>query len=438
MQVSVEATSGLEKRMTVEVPAEKIETEIKKRLKSMQPNVKLQGFRPGKVPMSVIQKRFSGQVRQEVTGEVVNSTFFEAVGKQDLKPAGMPKIESQSHDKDEGLKYTAIFEVYPEFKIGNVSDIKIERETAEIVASDVDSMIEKLRKQRSEWTEVHRAAQDGDQLNTDYKGTINGEGFAGGEGEDLSIVLGSKSMIEGFEAGLIGSEVGQTVEMDLAFPEGYQSTELAGKDVHFEVTVKKIEEPVLPEIDDEFIKTFGVETGGIDAFRDELRNNMQRELDKTVKSKTKSAVMDALLVANEFEIPNSMIDAESQRVADQMNEQVKMNSQGGQNIAGMQQFDGSQFKDQGRRRVALGLILAEIIKENEIKAPVDKIKTEIEAIAASYHDPKEVMSWYYQDKSRLQEIESMVLEDQVVDWVLGQAQVTDNSTTFEEIIKDSQ
>jgi len=437
MQVSVEATSGLEKRMTVEVPAEKIESEIEKRLKSMQPTVKLQGFRPGKVPMSVIQKRFAGKVRQEVTGEVVNSSFFEAVGKEDLKPAGMPKIESQSHDQDAGLKYTAVFEVYPEFQISGVSDINISRDVAEIADADIDSMIDKLRKQRSEWNEVQRSAQDGDRLNTDYKGTINGESFAGGEGEDLAIVLGSGSMIEGFESGLLGAEVGQTVEMDLTFPENYQSKEVAGKDVHFSVTVKTIEEPELPEIDDEFIKAFGVEAGGIDAFRDELKNNMQRELDKNIKARTKNAVMDSLLAANEFDIPNSMIDAESQRVAEQMNEQVKMN-QGGQSNSGMPQFDGSQFKDQGRRRVALGLILSEIIKENELKAPADKVKAEIEAIAGSYHDPKEVISWYYQDKARLQEIESMVLEDQVVDWVLEQAQVTDKVTTFEEIIKDSQ
>ena len=437
MQVSVEATSGLEKRMTVEVPAEKIESEIEKRLKSMQPNVKLQGFRPGKVPMSVIQKRFAGKVRQEVTGEVVNSSFFEAVGKEDLKPAGMPKIEEQSHDQDAGLKYTAVFEVYPEFKISGVADIKISRDTAEISEVDVDGMIDKLRKQRSEWNEVQRAAQDGDRLNTDYKGTINGESFAGGEGDDLEITLGSGSMIEGFESGLVGAEAGQTVEMDLTFPEDYQGKEVAGKDVHFSVTVKKIEEPELPEVNEEFIKAFGVEAGGIDAFREELKNNMQRELDKNIKARTKNAVMDALLAANEFEIPNSMIDAESQRVADQMNEQVKMN-QGGQSATGMPQFDGGQFKDQGRRRVALGLILSEIIKENELKAPADKVKAEIEAIAGSYHDPKEVISWYYQDKSRLQEIESMVLEDQVVDWVLDQAQVTDNVTSFEDIIKDSQ
>jgi len=349
----------------------------------------------------------------------------------------MPKIETQSHDKDAGLKYTAVFEVYPEFEISSMSDIKINRDTAEIKDSDIDDMIDKLRKQRSEWNEVQRAAQDGDKLNTDYKSTINGESFAGGDGEGLEITLGSGSMIEGFESGLIGAEVGQTVEMDLTFPENYQGKDVAGKDAHFSVTVNKIEEPELPEIDDEFIKTFGVESGGIDAFRAELKNNMQRELDKNIKSKVKGSVMDALLAANEFEIPNSMIDAESKRVAEQMNEQMKMN-QGGQVPSGMQPFDGSQFKDQGRRRVALGLILSEVIKKNELKASADKVKAEIEAIAASYHDPKEVLSWYYQDKSRLQEIESMVLEDQVVDWVLDHAQVTDNETTFEEMIKTGQ
>jgi len=436
MQVSIEATSGLEKRMTVEVPAEKIETEIKKRLKSMQPNVKLQGFRPGKVPMSVVEKRYAGKIRQEVTGEVVNSTFFEAVNNEDLKPAGMPKIESQTHDNDAGLKYTAVFEVYPEFKISGVENCKITRPVADITDSDIDAMIDKLRKQRSEWREVQRPAEESDRVNADYKGTIDGESFAGGEGEDLEIVIGSGSMIEGFESGLVGAKVGDTVEMDLKFPDDYQSKEVAGKDVHFSVAINAVEESELPEINEEFLKTFGVTDGSVDTFRDELKSNMQRELEKNIKAKIKSDVMDALLVENTFDIPNTMIDAESERVAQQMNEQMKMN-QGNQVPNGMQPFEAGQFKEQGRRRVALGLILSEVIKDNDLKAPADKVRAEIESIAGTYHDPKEVIAWYYQDKNRLQEIESMVLEDQVVDWVLDHAQVTDNMTTFDEIMRDS-
>ncbi len=434
MQISVEATGGLEKRMTVEVPAEVIELEINKRLKSMQPTVKLHGFRPGKVPMSVVEKRFAGKVRSEVTGEVINSSFVEAVGNEDLRPAGMPKIESQTHDETAGLKYTAIFEVYPEVKINPVEDIKFEHDTAEIVEADLDSMIEKLRKQRIEWSSVDRAVQTDDRVLIDYKGSINGESFAGGEGKELEIVIGSNSMIEGFESGLLEGKAEQTLELDLTFPEDYKAADVAGKAVHFSVTIKAVEAPKLPEVNDDFIKGLGVDSGNVEAFREELKANMQRELDKIIKTKVKSSVMDALLSANTFDIPESMITAESQRVAQQMNEQIEA-SQTGKIPDQIMSFEGGQFRDQGRRRVALGLILAEIIKDNELKASSGKVRQEIEALAVSYHNPDEIVSWYYQDKSRLQEIESMVLEGQVVDWVLENAQVTDKQTTFEEISK---
>lgn len=434
MQVSVEATQGLEKRMTVELPLDRVEGEVKKRLQSMQPKVKLKGFRPGKVPMSVIEKQYSQQVRQEVTGDVISASFYEAVSTEKLKPAGAPKIEDQSAT-DANIKYTAIFEVYPEVKLSDVSEIKIEKLNAEINDSDIEDMIDKLKKQRIEWNAADRAAQNEDRVICEYKGTVAGESFAGGEGTDLPVVLGSKGMIEGFEDALVGSTVGQTIEMDLKFPEKYQSADLAGKDVHFVVTVKSIEEPTLPEINDEFVKAFGIEEGGVDAFRVELKSNMARELEKTVKNKAKDVVMDALLAANDIEIPNIMIEQESARVAQQMNEQMK---QMNQNMpAEMQQFQAEQFKDQGKRRVALGLLLSELIKANEIKVSADKVRAEIDKMAASYHDPKEVVAWYYQDKNRLAEVESMVLEDQVVEWILEHAQVTDNMTTFEEIMKDS-
>jgi len=434
MQVSVEATQGLEKRMTVELPLDRVEDEVKKRLQSMQPKIKLKGFRPGKVPMSVVEKQYASQVRQEVTGDVISSSFYEAVANEKLKPAGTPKIQDQEATES-NIKYTAVFEVYPEIALNDVTDIAIEKATAEVKDSDIDDMIDKLKKQRVEWNSVDRAAQNEDKVTCEYKGTVDGESFAGGEGTDLPVVLGSKGMIDGFEDALIGATVGQTVEMDLKFPENYQSADVAGKDVHFVVTPKLIEEPTLPEVDDEFVKAFGVEEGGVDAFRDELKSNMKRELEKTIKNKAKDVVMDALLAANEIEIPRTMIEQESARVAQQMNDQMK---QMNQNMsAEMQQFQADQFEDQGKRRVALGLLLSELIKANDIKASADKVRAEIDKMAASYHDPKEVVAWYYQDKDRLAEVESMVLEDQVVEWILGRAQVTDNATTFEEIMKES-
>jgi len=435
MQVTVEATQGLEKKITVEVPSNRVNDEVSKRLKSMQPKIKMQGFRPGKVPMSIVEKRYRNSVVQEVNSEVISSTFYEAVAQEKLSPAGMPKIEGQENTGT-GFKYTAVFEVYPEIKITDVESIAIERDNAEITEADIDNMVDKLQKQRTEWVAVERAAQDGDKLTCDYKGTIDGESFAGGEGSELPVTIGANGMIPGFEEGMIGAEIDKTVEMDLTFPESYGSPEVAGKDVHFSVTVKKIEEPTLPEVNKEFIKIFGIEDGGIDDFRNELRSNMQRELDRTVKSKVKRKVMDALLTANEIDVPGSLISSEGNRIAQQMNEQMKAN-QAGAAAQGMQPFEGNQFKEEAKRRVSLGLLLGEIVKTNEIKVSAEKVKAEIELIASTYDDPKEVVGWYYQDKNRVGEVESMVLEDQVVDWVLERAQVTDNMTSFDEVMKES-
>ncbi|HFE37804.1 MAG TPA: trigger factor [Gammaproteobacteria bacterium] len=436
MQVSVEAIGGLGKRMTVDVPAEKIETEVTKRLKSLQPTVKLQGFRPGKVPMSVIKKRFAGKIRQEVTGEVVSLTFVDAVNKEDLKPAGVPKIEAQSHDPASGLRYVAVFDVYPEIKITGVEDIKIERDVVEIQEADIDSMIEKLRKQRCGWKAVERAAKVGDRLNTDFIATINGETFAGGEGKDLQVIIGENSMIAGFEDGLLDAEVDQTVEMDLTFPADFSDKDIAGKQAHFNVLIKAIEEPELPELDDEFVKVFGVTEGGVEAFREEIKISMSRELDGILKSKIKKSVMDELLANNTFELPESLIADESKRLAEKMSGQTKMR-QGNHSPKNPNPFEASQFAEEARRRVALGLIIGEIINENELKAPEEEVREKVESIASSYHDPNEVISWYYQDKARLTDIESMVLEDLVVDWVLGKAQVIDNAKTFDEIAEDA-
>ncbi len=435
MQISVEAGEGLEKRMTVEVPADKIESEVKKRLQSMRPNIKLQGFRPGKVPLPVVTKRYGPHVREEVTGELISNSFYEAVTEKDLKPAGMPKIENRTETPDKGVSYTAVFEVYPEFEITGVESIEIEKPVVEIQESDIDNMIEKLRKQRASWETVDRPAQMDDQLTIDFKGTIDGEPFAGGEGEDMKLVLGAGRMIDGFEEGLVGKCAGETVELDLKFPDDYHSADVAGKDVHFSVTIKSVEAPKLPEVDEAFIKEFGVEDGSMESFREELKQNMQRELDRVIAGKIKDQVMEGLLKANQFDIPKSMIEAEGARIANQMNDQLQMS--GNKLPQGMKPFEASQFLEEGKRRVALGLILAEIIKANDIKAEPEKVRAEIEKMAAAYDDPQAVVSWYYQDKSRLSEIESIVLEEQVVNWVLERAQVTDKLTSFEDIMKDS-
>jgi len=434
MQISVEATQGLEKRMTIEVPAEKIEEEVTKRLQSMRPKVKLHGFRPGKVPLSVVKKQYGDQVRQEVTGEVISSSFYDAVSEKELKPAGMPKIDAHPVTTENGLKFTATFEVYPEFEVTGIEAIALEKPVCEITEADIDNMVEKLQKQQTLWNDVERASQKDDRVSCDFKGTIDGEEFEGGSGTNMPVVLGSNSMIAGFEDALMGKTTGETVEMDLTFPENYHKAELAGKPVHFTVTLVKIEEPSLPEVNEEFVKKFGVEDGDVNTFRSESKDNMQRELDKTLNSKIKSQVMEKLLEANQFDIPQTMIAAEGARIAKQMNDQLQMS--GNKLPANMKLFEGKQFEEEGKRRVALGLIISEIIQSNDIKADADKVRAEIDKMAAAYHDPQEVIKWYYQDKNRLSEVESVVLENQVVDWVVERAQVTDKMTSFDEVMNE--
>ena len=423
MQVSVETTGGLERKMTVALPSDQLESEVSKRLKSMAPRVKLAGFRPGKVPFKVVEQRYGFQVRQEVLGDIMSSSFYEAVEKEKLRPAGMPKIEPKVDAPQNEISYVATFEVYPEIEVKNLNKMKVERPKADIADTDIDKMIDKLRQQRAGWEIVERAAVNGDRVSVDYKGTINGEVFQGGEGSDLPVVLGSGSMIEGFEEALAGAVAGQDVEVDLNFPENYASAEVAGKPAHFSLKVKKVEAPVLPEVNDEFANQFGVKEGGIEGLRADVRKNMQRELDRIISSKLKNQVMDGLLAATDFETPSALIDEEAKRYKEQM----------GAQYGGAQNIPDDVAKVAAKRRVALGLILAELIRQNDMKADAGRIKAEVESIASAYGEPEDVIKWYYSNQQRMQEVESMVLEDQVVDWVLEQAQVTDKMTTFDEL-----
>ena len=430
MQVSVEATEGLGRRMTVSVPGDRIATEVQKRLQNMAPKVKLSGFRPGKVPFKVIEKRFGPSVRQEVVGDVISSTYYEAIQQEQLKPAGMPAIENQEFKENDGIEFTAVFEVYPEVEVKGIEQLKIERPVGSISDNDIDEMLEKLRKQRVNWVDADRAAHDGDKVTVDYKATIDGESFEGGEGQGLSVTIGSGAMIPGFEEKMIGVQVGENVEFDVPFPDKYMKEELAGKMAHFVLDIKTIQAPELPEIDDEFAKSFGIE-GGLEAFRVDIRDNMQRELDNAINSKVKNQVMDALYEANPIELPKVMIDEENKRQLQHMQEQLK---QSGQPVTGSE-YQPEQFEAQSKRRVALGLILSEIVKARELTADADKVRQEVESIASAYGAEKDqVVKWYYGNRDRLTEVESMVLENEVVAWVLDQAQVTDNMMTFDQVV----
>lgn len=431
MQVSVESTSALERRLTIGVPAERIETEVNKRLQQTARRAKVPGFRPGKVPMSVIRQRYEESARQEALGDLIQASFYEAVLEQKLKPAGAPSVEPKVFEKGKDLEYVATFEVYPEFEVVGLDGIAVERLQAEVAESDVDNMLEILRKQNTRYQQVEREAQNGDQLNIDFVGKIDGEAFAGGSAKGASLVLGSGRMIEGFEAGLVGVKAGEERVLSLAFPEDYQNLDLAGKAAEFTVTVNAVSEAELPELNAEFFALFGISEPSLEAFRAEVGKNMDRELRQSIKSKVKTQVMDGLLAANPIEVPKALIENEVNRL------RVQAVQQFGGNIK-PEQLPANLFQEQARRRVALGLIVAEMVKQFEIKPDESKVKAMIEEIASAYQEPEQVVAWYYGNEQQLGEVRSVVLEEQVVDTVLQKASVTDKTVSYEEAVKPAE
>ena len=432
MQVSVETTSGLERRMTVGIPADRIESEVNKRLQQTASRAKVDGFRPGKVPMSVIRKRFGGSARQEVMGEVIQSSFYEAIMQEKLNPAGAPSVEPKQLEEGKDFEYVATFEVYPEITLGDFSEIKVERIESEVRDEDLESMLEILRKQNTQFETVERAAENGDQLKVDFVGRVDGEPFQGGAANNPEIVLGSGRMIPGFEDGLLGAKAGDSVTLNVTFPEEYQNLELAGKAAEFDVKVHAVAAPALPELNDEFFAKFGVEEGGIDAFRAEVRKNMERELRQAIKTKVKTQVMDGLLATNSIDVPKALVSSEIDRLRQQAVQQF-----GGANID-PSQLPAELFEEQAKRRVSLGLIVADVVKQNDIKPDNDRVRAMVEELASAYQEPEQVVNWYYQNEQQLAEIQSVVLEEQVVDTVLQKAQVTSKQVPYEDAVKPAQ
>ncbi|QJD58561.1 trigger factor [Pseudomonas sp. gcc21] len=432
MQVSVETISGLERRMTVGIPAERIENEVNKRLQQTASRARVDGFRPGKVPMSVIRKRFGGSARQEVIGEVIQSSFYEAIMQEKLNPAGAPSVEPKELNEGKDFEYIATFEVYPELTLSDFGDISVERIESEVTDADLEKMLEILRKQNTVYEAVERAAQNEDQLTVDFTGRVDGEAFQGGTASNTQIVLGSGRMIPGFEEGLVGAMAGDSLTLNVTFPEDYQNLELAGKAAEFEVVVHSVAAPVLPELNDEFFAKFGVEEGGLEGFRAEVRKNMERELRQAIKGKTKTQVMDGLLATNQVEVPKALLNSEIDRLREQAVQQF-----GGGNIK-PDQLPAELFEEQAKRRVSLGLIVAEIVKQNDIKPDNDRVRAMIEDLASAYQEPEQVVNWYFQNEQQLAEIQSVVLEEQVVDTVLQKAKVTDKQVSYEDAVKPAQ
>ena len=432
MQVSVETTSGLERRMTVGIPADRIENEVNKRLQQTAKRARVDGFRPGKVPMSVIRKRFGASAHQEVIGEVIQSSFYEAIMQEKLNPAGAPSVEPKSMEAGKDFEYVATFEVYPEVTLAGFEAISVERPESEVTEADVDTMLETLRKQNTRFEAVERAAENGDQVTIDFVGKIDGEAFQGGTANGTTLVLGSGRMIPGFEEGLVGAKAGDSLTLKVTFPEDYQNLDLAGKAAEFETTVQAVAAPALPELNDEFFAQFGVNEGGLEGFRAEVRKNMERELRQAIKTKVKGQVMDGLLKTNTVEVPKALISNEIDRLREQAVQQF-----GGANIQASQ-LPAELFEEQAKRRVSLGLIVAEVVKQNDIKPDNDRVRAMVEELASAYQEPEQVVNWYYQNEQQLGEIQSVVLEEQVVDTVLQKAQVTDKKVAYEEAVKPAQ
>ena len=424
MQVSVETLEGLQRKMTVQLPAEKVNEIVDNKLRTIAKQVRLDGFRPGKVPLKVVKQRFGDHARQEAYGELIQSTFYEAATGEKLNPAGEPKIDVK--DDESGFSYTAEFEVVPEVKLNDIAGATLERTTAEVADADVDEMLEKLRKQRVTWNKAERAAQDGDQVTVSFIGKVDGEEFEGGSAQNVPIELGSGRMIEGFEQGILGASAGEERTIYVDFPDDYQAENLAGKPATFEITVSEVAEPVLPEMDDEFAKAFGVEEGGLDKLRADIRENMERELSQKLKSQNKEKVMDLLLETNVFTVPQAMIDSEAQR----LKEETKQQMQGQSSV----DLPLDIFREQAERRVKLGMLVAAIVDEHKIEVDEERVRSTVDDFAASYESPQELKDWYYADNERLNPVRNLVLEDQVVDWVASQVNVVDKQSSFQELV----
>lgn len=431
MQVTVESNAGLERRMHVQLPEDRVSSEVDKRLSELSRTARLPGFRPGKIPIKVVRQRYGRQVREEVVGELVQSSFYDALVQESLRPAGSPKIEPDGPAQGEGVNYIATFDVYPDVALPDLATLQISRPVASVEDADVEQMIETLRRQRRTFTSVERAATPSDRVIVDFAGFRDGSPVENAKGEDFPVELDSGRMIPGFEDALVGTSAGETKSVELTFPQGYQASELAGQAVTFEFTIKAVEEPSLPQIDDEFAKGFGISEGGADGLRAEVRANMSRELTEAIRNVTKQRTMDVLLASNNIELPQSLIDEECQQALERRKTELSHSGIAPEAMA----LTSEMFTEQATTRVSLGLLLAEVIRENDIKPDPQRVSARIQTIASTYEKPEEVVRWYMGSKERLSEIETSVLEEQVVEWVLDRAQVVDEQSSFESLMK---
>lgn len=431
MQVTVETVSELSRKMTVRVPGDRIREQIADRLKSLARDVRVDGFRPGKAPRKLVEQRYGGRVREEVVGDAISESLREAFQQENLRPAGMPRITPTSLGEESDLEYVADFEVYPEVKLQPVEQLQIRQPVSEITEGDLQAMVDRLREQRRTWRVVERPAGQGDQVNIRFEGTMDGESFTGGMVENFSVTLGAGQLIAGFEDQLTGSAAGASLNFGLPFPEDYFNEELRGKTGDFSVEVVDVRESVLPDVDADFARSFGVEDGDVATFLSDVRENMEREMQRAMQTQLKSATLDALHAANPLTLPDSVVDEEVEHLLKPHREDAKRNNRplGDENVL------RTYLRDTASRRVALGMLLGEIIREGHLDVDKTRVREVVESIAQSYEKPEEVVRWYYSQAERLREVEHRVLEDQAVEWVLRKAQVTDDPIPFTRLMQ---
>nr|WP_075518844.1 trigger factor [Moritella viscosa]SHO06405.1 Trigger factor [Moritella viscosa] len=429
MQVSVETTQGLERRLTITVPAATVSKEIENRLRGLAKTQRIDGFRPGKVPAKVIKKRFGAAVAEEVAGEIMQRNFYEAIVAEKLNLAGAPTLEPAQVKEGEDFSFTATLEVYPEFEVAGIEAIEIEKSVSSVTDTDVDGMIETLRKQHAEWVTADRAAEADDQVKINFNGSIDGEEFEGGKAEDFTLAMGQGRMIPGFEEGIVGKSAGEEFTVEVTFPEEYHAENLKGKTASFAITLNAVEAQELPEINAEFVGKFGVEDGTLESLKTEISKNMSRELEQAIKADTKTKVLDALVEANDIEIPAALIKQEIVTLRQQAMQ--RFGQMAPQNAP---ELPDELFTEQASRRVKIGLVLGEFIKVNEITADDARVQDMIASMASAYEDPAEVIAHYKDNDQALENVRNVAVEDQAIDLVLEKANVTEKEVAFEELM----
>ena len=430
MQVSIEALEGLERRMTVQIPSQQVTEAVGKKLKELSKTVRIDGFRPGKVPMKVVQQKFGGQVHQEVIGDVIESSYQQALIQEKVRPAGPPSIDSVSSEEQQDMSYSATFEVYPEVEELDLKSITVEKAVTEINDADFDAMLDKLREQRKTWKETKAAAKKGSQVMVDFEGRIDGELFEGGAGKDMPVEIGAGQMLSEFESGLEGIKAGEERTVEVNFPEDYHGADVAGKKAEFTLKATKVSKPELPELDEEFAKGFGVEDGDLEKMRSDIRANMEKEKTDRLKSNLKNTVMEGLLEHNSIIAPSALVNDEIPNLRAQAAQRM------GQDPESVDEgsFPDELFRQEAMRRVQLGLLISEVIRKDKIELNQELVEETIEQMAVSYEQPDQVRAYYRQNQQARSSIEGMVLEDQVVDHILGQAQVTEKEVVFEDLM----